>query len=99
MVAIGGIADIVQHWHEMARSRMTRCGSRVCIAADEDDCLISYWITSSAMHRDYNYSPRAGESRELRSQAFLTCTTIARDICTILGEGAVNARSPTLRRT
>jgi hypothetical protein len=24
MVAIGGIADIVQHWHEMARSRMTR---------------------------------------------------------------------------
>jgi hypothetical protein len=28
MVAIGGIADIVQHWHEMARSRMTRFGSR-----------------------------------------------------------------------
>ena len=24
MVAIGGIADIVQHWHEMARSRMTQ---------------------------------------------------------------------------
>jgi hypothetical protein len=24
MVAIGGIADIVQHWHEIARSRMTR---------------------------------------------------------------------------
>jgi hypothetical protein len=23
MVAIGGIADIVRHWHEMARSRMT----------------------------------------------------------------------------
>jgi hypothetical protein len=23
MVAIGGIADIVQHWQEMARSRMT----------------------------------------------------------------------------
>ena len=22
MVAIGGIADIVQHWHEMAGSRM-----------------------------------------------------------------------------
>jgi hypothetical protein len=22
MVAIGGIADIVQHWHEMARSRI-----------------------------------------------------------------------------
>jgi hypothetical protein len=26
MVAIGGIADIVQHWHEMARSRMTQSG-------------------------------------------------------------------------
>jgi hypothetical protein len=26
MVAIGGIADIVQHWHEMARSRMTLSG-------------------------------------------------------------------------
>jgi hypothetical protein len=26
MVAIGGIADIVQHWHEMARSRMTPFG-------------------------------------------------------------------------
>src|SRR6266566_4504015 len=24
VVAIGGIADIVQHWHEMARSRMTQ---------------------------------------------------------------------------
>ena len=24
MVAIGGIADIVQQWHEMARSRMRR---------------------------------------------------------------------------
>ena len=24
MVAIGGIADIVHHWHEMARSRMTK---------------------------------------------------------------------------
>jgi hypothetical protein len=32
MVAIGGIADIVQHWHEMARSRMThfdRCRDRL----------------------------------------------------------------------
>jgi hypothetical protein len=29
MVAIGGIADIVQHWQEMARSRMTRHGHRV----------------------------------------------------------------------
>jgi hypothetical protein len=28
MVAIGGIADIVQHWHEMARSRMTQSGHR-----------------------------------------------------------------------
>ena len=28
MVAIGGIADIVQHWHEMARSRMTHSGHR-----------------------------------------------------------------------
>jgi hypothetical protein len=26
MVAIGGIADIVQHRHEMARSRMTQRG-------------------------------------------------------------------------
>ena len=26
MVAIGGIADIVQHWHEMARSQMTQSG-------------------------------------------------------------------------
>jgi hypothetical protein len=26
MVAIGGTADIVQHWHEMARSRMTQSG-------------------------------------------------------------------------
>ncbi len=26
MVAIGGIADIVQHWNEMARSRMTQSG-------------------------------------------------------------------------
>ena len=33
MVAIGGIADIVQHWHEMARSRMTHSRSGVCIAA------------------------------------------------------------------
>jgi hypothetical protein len=29
MVAIGGIADIVQHWHEMARSRMTRLRHRL----------------------------------------------------------------------
>jgi hypothetical protein len=28
MVAIGGIADIVQHWHEMARSRMTHLRHR-----------------------------------------------------------------------
>jgi len=32
MVAIGGIADIVQHWHEMARSRMTQCMVRPCVA-------------------------------------------------------------------
>jgi hypothetical protein len=34
MVAIGGIADIVQHWHEMARSRMTHlCHSTINFAA------------------------------------------------------------------
>jgi hypothetical protein len=49
MVAIGGIADIVQHWHEMARSRMTQsghetiCPQQVCLPAQRDvnsDCLI-----------------------------------------------------------
>ena len=35
-VAIGGIADIVQHWHEMARSRMTQSGhERLKIAASK----------------------------------------------------------------
>jgi putative tryptophan/tyrosine transport system substrate-binding protein len=33
MVAIGGIADIVQHWHEMARSRMTQQRHWPCTAA------------------------------------------------------------------
>jgi hypothetical protein len=35
MVAIGGIADIVQHWHEMARSRMTQSGHPRCGALCE----------------------------------------------------------------
>jgi hypothetical protein len=33
MVAIGGIADIVQHWHEMARSRMTHSDSSAPLMA------------------------------------------------------------------
>ena len=40
MVAIGGIADIVQHWHEMARSQMTRSGhEQLRIAAPQIDWL------------------------------------------------------------
>ena len=38
MVAIGGIADIVQHWHEMARSGMTQSEhERLRIAAAQTD--------------------------------------------------------------
>jgi hypothetical protein len=57
---------------------MTRSGSRVCTAAAEDDCLISYSIASSAhphdarvpcplwlaekAHRDVRHSTRAGSA-------------------------------------
>jgi hypothetical protein len=38
MVAIGGIADIVPHWHEIARSRMTQSGrERLRFAAVQTD--------------------------------------------------------------
>jgi len=48
MVAIGGIADIVQHWHEMARSRMTQSGH----AAQFQKCYdLAYLALSGHMQR------------------------------------------------
>jgi hypothetical protein len=49
MVAIGGIADIVQHWHEMARSRMTRSGHRDLSASfarqwGNKPIILVFWI-------------------------------------------------------
>src|SRR6266480_3639348 len=57
MVAIGGIADIVQHWHEMARSRMTQSGHLPCPIpslserrpASESDTLPIVFIASDPL--------------------------------------------------
>jgi len=56
MVAIGGIADIVHHWHEIARSRMTQqrhCPAFYVAARSESQlyqniCLSRYDAVSSA---------------------------------------------------
>jgi len=54
MVAIGGIADIVHRWREMARSRMTHLGSGVCIAAVEHDVNLRGALGSNPhFHRDH----------------------------------------------
>jgi hypothetical protein len=44
MVAIGGIADIVQHWHEMARSRMTQSGHPAGFLPDYEIVEVHQWI-------------------------------------------------------
>jgi hypothetical protein len=52
MVAIGGIADIVQHWHEMARSRMTQSGhSEVVPRSLVDESWVDLGFDGSASDR------------------------------------------------
>jgi hypothetical protein len=66
MVAIGGIADIVQHWHEMARTRMTQLrhwkGREFCLRAMRSNkSEVPLWRCVSSLALDCE---RAHVSRE-----------------------------------
>jgi hypothetical protein len=66
MVAIGGIADIVQHWHEMAQSRMTQSGHELRSFAVMHNsfiqCCLGYSHTLT-FHRDVVIAKDFGESK------------------------------------
>src|SRR6266566_5067656 len=63
MVAIGGIADIVQHWHEMARSRMTQSRHQFpvgnnCLRLSADSLQLAFLQEGRAWLRLHERPPR-----------------------------------------